>query len=582
MSIQSIINDRNLSIVFQPIIENSQQNIFGYEALTRGPMGTDFYSPIALFEAAKQQGCLVALELLCRELSITAFKERQLPGKLFLNASPETLFEPNFKSGETLKLLQNSGLSPSQVVIELTEHSPLENYELVRDALNHYKEMGFEIAMDDLGSGYSGLRMWYELRPDFVKIDRHFICDIDSDKVKQQFVRSIKNIAEELNCKVIAEGIETADEFQFIEKIGTPFCQGYYFSHPEHQPITQLSAHFFNDRKLINQNNNRVVSTVTVGDLLVTSKAIDISSNVQTCTDLFNQYPDLDCIPIINNNCPVGVVRRSRLTNLLFSRYGHDLSSKFELSRLIDQDVLILEDDLAIEQASVIVSEKNNNKKILEFIIVKHGQYKGVGLIIDLLKEITHLQVNNARYANPLTLLPGNVPISKKLDYILSTSVPFTVCYIDLDNFKPYNDYYGYEKGDQIILGLADILRAKVSGTDDFIGHIGGDDFILISSSPDWKAKCDRILNKFADWVRYRYRPEDLAEGGICGEDRLGNKQFYPLLSLSIGCVCLPPPYCKSHHDVAVLTTHAKSMAKKIKGNSIYIYDDKNKYVTDN
>ncbi|WP_409439541.1 EAL domain-containing protein [Psychromonas sp. GE-S-Ul-11] len=574
LTIQSIIHDRNLSIVFQPIIENGQQAIFGYEALTRGPVGTDFHSPIALFEAAKQQGCLVALELLCRELSISAFKQSKLPGKLFLNASPETLFEPNFKSGETLKLLQNSGLSPSQVVIELTEHSPLENYELVRDALKHYKEMGFEIAMDDLGSGYSGLRMWYELRPDFVKIDRHFICDIDTDKVKQQFVRSIKNIAEELNCKVIAEGIETADEFQFIEKIGTPFCQGYYFSRPEESPIVKLSSHFFQDRNLINATSNRILSSATIGDLLLPFQAIDISSNVQTCTDLFNQYPDLDCIPIVKDNQPVGVVRRSGLTNLLFSKYGHDLSNKFELSRLIDQDVLLLEEDLAIEQASLMISEKINNKKVLEFIIVKQGQYKGIGLIIDLLKEITSLQINNARYANPLTLLPGNVPISKKLDYILSTSTPFTVCYIDLDNFKPYNDYYGYEKGDQIILGLADILRAKVNGTDDFIGHIGGDDFILISSSIDWKQQCERILNKFSDWVGYRYRPEDLVNGGISGEDRMGEKQFYPLLSISIGCVCLPPPYCKSHHDVAVLTTHAKSMAKKIKGNSIYIYNE--------
>ncbi|MDN2662309.1 bifunctional diguanylate cyclase/phosphodiesterase [Psychromonas sp. 14N.309.X.WAT.B.A12] len=574
LTIQSIIHDRNLSIVFQPIIENGQQAIFGYEALTRGPVGTDFHSPIALFEAAKQQGCLVALELLCRELSISAFKQSKLPGKLFLNASPETLFEPNFKSGETLKLLQNSGLSPSQVVIELTEHSPLENYELVRDALKHYKEMGFEIAMDDLGSGYSGLRMWYELRPDFVKIDRHFICDIDTDKVKQQFVRSIKNIAEELNCKVIAEGIETADEFQFIEKIGAPFCQGYYFSRPEESPIVKLSSHFFQDRNLINATSNRILSSATIGDLLLPFQAIDISSNVQTCTDLFNQYPDLDCIPIVKDNQPVGVVRRSGLTNLLFSKYGHDLSNKFELSRLIDQDVLLLEEDLAIEQASLMISEKINNKKVLEFIIVKQGQYKGIGLIIDLLKEITSLQINNARYANPLTLLPGNVPISKKLDYILSTSTPFTVCYIDLDNFKPYNDYYGYEKGDQIILGLADILRAKVNGTDDFIGHIGGDDFILISSSIDWKQQCERILNKFSDWVGYRYRPEDLANGGISGEDRMGEKQFYPLLSISIGCVCLPPPYCKSHHDVAVLTTHAKSMAKKIKGNSIYIYNE--------
>ena len=169
-----IIKQKNLSVYFQPIVENNRRNIFAYEALIRGPINTHFHSPITLFEAASEQGRLVELELLCRELSIVQFKTLNLPGKLFLNASPATLFQPNFRSGRTLEMLQKIGLDPSRVVIELTEHEPLENYELVRDALKHYKNMGFEIAIDDLGSGYSGLRMWYELRPDYVKIDRHF------------------------------------------------------------------------------------------------------------------------------------------------------------------------------------------------------------------------------------------------------------------------------------------------------------------------------------------------------------------------------------------------------------------------
>ena len=104
------------------------------------------------------------MELLCRELSIQQFQFLKLPGKLFLNASPDTLFQQNFRAGQTLKMLKKANLSPRRVVIELTEHSPLENYQMVQEALKHYKKMGFEIAMDDLGSGYSGLRMWYELR----------------------------------------------------------------------------------------------------------------------------------------------------------------------------------------------------------------------------------------------------------------------------------------------------------------------------------------------------------------------------------------------------------------------------------
>ncbi|PKH02084.1 hypothetical protein CXF72_13690 [Psychromonas sp. MB-3u-54] len=575
LSLDSIIQNKNLSVFFQPIVENIKRNIFAYEALIRGPFESQLYSPIALFAAAKSQGRLVDLEILCRELSILQFKKLNLGGKLFLNASPETLFQPNFRSGQTLKLLKKIDLDPSRVVIELTEHSPLENYEVIRNALQHYKEMGFEIAMDDLGSGYSGLRAWYELRPDYVKIDRHFMCDIDSDKVKQQFVLSIKNIAQELGCKVIAEGVETADEFRFIEKIGLQFCQGYYFKRPAALPVRRINNNLFSERRLTTQSKNRLISSKMVGELLQPIDAISRSTTIESCASLFKETPELDSIPVLEDNKPIGLIHRNNLTNLFFSAYGRALSGRKTIASLVDRQVLILEHDLSIEQASILISDQPGRKKILEFIIVNKGEYQGIGSIIDLLKEITNLQINNARYANPLTLLPGNVPISKNLDQRLKEQSRFTICYVDLDHFKPYNDCYGYEKGDQIILGVADILRDIVTDRDDFIGHIGGDDFIVILSSDHWQTQCEKILAKFSEWVRHRYRPEDQERGGIASEDRTGAKQFYPLLSLSIGCVNLSPFVCNSHNDVAVLASYAKSKAKKIKGNSLYLYDSK-------
>ena len=156
LSLARIIQEKKLSVYFQPIIENNSPVIFGYEALIRGPLNSAFYSPLSLFKAASEQGRLLELELLCRELSILQFKKLNLSGKLFLNASPETLFQPNFRSGRTLAMLQKIGLDPKRVVIELTEHSPLENYEIVREALKHYKTMGFEIAMDEQESKSDG------------------------------------------------------------------------------------------------------------------------------------------------------------------------------------------------------------------------------------------------------------------------------------------------------------------------------------------------------------------------------------------------------------------------------------------
>ena len=243
---------------------------------------------------------------------------------------------------------------------------------------------------------------------------------------------------------------------------------------------------------------------------------------------------------------------------------------------MVDRNILILEKELSMEKAS----EQVENQKTFEFIITEQGKYEEIGSVIDLLKVITDLQIKNARYANPLTLLPGNVPTNKYLDLQLASGLPFVVCYIGLDNFKPYNDCYGSEKGDQIITGLADILRDIATKRCDFIGHIG-DDFIVVFTANDWQLQCEQILKRFSEWVRHRYLPEDQCMGGISAKDRNGQKQFYPLLSLSIGCVCLPSDRCHRYHDIAVLATEAKSMAKKQRNNSLFIYKHTSTEITD-
>ncbi|MEN8168774.1 MAG: GGDEF domain-containing protein [Pseudomonadota bacterium] len=570
--LNTVISERKLTVLFQPIVANKSAEIFGYEALIRGPSNTPLHAPVALFETAVRHARLVELELLCREVSIHQFKHLNLPGKLFLNASPETLFQPNFRSGCTLDMLQQVGLSPERVVIELTEQYPLDNYDVVREALNHYKEMGFEIAIDDLGAGYAGLRMWSELRPDYVKIDRHFMQDIHEDKVKQEFVRSIRNIAHELDCRVIGEGVETADEYRVVSKMGLEFCQGYYFARPAALPDISVSRRLFlHEPEGLYRRAGGSYLSKNIGELLQEVAAICASTSVEETAQIFHTAPQLESLAVVNGGRPLGLVRRNTLTSLLLSRYGRDLHGNKPISQFLDSNTLILESHLPIEEASSLVSEQMQQNKALEFIITKDGRYRGIGSVIDLLKVITDLQVRNARYANPLTLLPGNVPIYEELEYLLRDQRQFVVCYCDLDNFKPYNDKYGYEKGDQVIKGLAEILRNGVDEEQDFIGHIGGDDFLVIFQSADWQARCEAILQQFEERVNSHYKREDLAQSGIWSQDRTGNHRFFPLLSLSIGSVNPDPTVCKSHHDVAALASDAKQMAKKKAGNSLFI-----------
>lgn len=127
----SILAAQKINIHFQPIITANGQAIFAYEALSRGPADSTLCSPIQLFSEAKRQQQLFALESICRRKAIKQFTQQQLPGKLFINITPETLLQPDHYKGLTLDLINNFGLRPEQVVIEITEHSPTDDYALI-------------------------------------------------------------------------------------------------------------------------------------------------------------------------------------------------------------------------------------------------------------------------------------------------------------------------------------------------------------------------------------------------------------------------------------------------------------------
>lgn len=241
----AILGDQKLTPHFQPIVSLAQKKIMGYEALIRGPYDSPLHSPLNLFAAAERFDLSAKLEFICREITIKRYADLNINEKLFINVSPSLLLQPKFKKGETLRFLKEFGVDPRSVVIELTEHQPTDDYGLMREAVSHYRNMGFEIALDDLGAGYSGLRLWSELLPDYVKIDKHFIQKLHKDPVKLNFVKSILSMATALNCQVIAEGIETADEFKAIEKIGIAYAQGYYFGKPMAAPIEKLDSSLF-------------------------------------------------------------------------------------------------------------------------------------------------------------------------------------------------------------------------------------------------------------------------------------------------------------------------------------------------
>ncbi len=568
--LQRIITRKNVAALFQPIVQLNEQRILGYEALIRGPSDSPLHSPTMLFDAAARCGLLDELDYLCREACLCRFGKQSLRGKIFINVNPDSLLGSLHAWSKTLQILEQARLTPDRIVIELTEQQPFQDYDVLREAIIDYQQMGFQIAIDDLGAGYAGLRVWSELRPDYVKIDRHFIEAIHDDAVKQEFVHSILDIARGLNCHVIAEGIETHAEYQTVRRLGISLGQGYFFARPQPVPVRKLSHQLFHyDPAALTCRPMRLSDTV--GSLSIPVPALETTTPLEEAAEQFRAQPHANCLPIVENGVPTGLLTRELVMEHLTHRFGYDLNARKPVSRFMDAQPIIVEHTDKLESVSQKVTHQAQSGNLLDFIISHKGIYMGMGRIVDLLKRITEQQIRTARYANPLTLLPGNVPIYELIDQLLGDNERFHVAYCDLDNFKPYNDVYGYGKGDEVIRFLADKLVAHTRSELDFIGHIGGDDFIVVFRDGQWKESCQQILDSFAAHVASLYRPGDRQQGGIWTADRTGKRLFHPLLSLSIGVVSPDPQRCHSHHEVAELASMAKRQAKKHKGNSLFI-----------
>jgi EAL domain-containing protein (putative c-di-GMP-specific phosphodiesterase class I)/GGDEF domain-containing protein len=569
--LREIIQNELLYPVFQPIVNVRHQQILGYEALIRGPDGSPYYKPIQLFSGAKAIGMDVELEVLCRKCSIREFVQLGLSGQLFLNISPGALLDPAFRKGRTLKYLQEYCVNPERVVIEITEQHETKGYQMLAAALAHYRGMGFTVALDDLGAGYSGLRLWSELLPDFIKVDKHFVRRINSDRIKASFVTNLLRMSSASNCQLIAEGVEDVEELKTLQRLGVTFVQGYYFARPERVPPASIAVEKFpiEERELL-------VPLASTGntDLQRISRQVaplSASVTVNEAVDHLQRHPELQLLAVLDGTRPVGIINRHQFFNrLMATRFGMELYGKRRISKLLGQQLILVDLNAELET----VSQQLVSTQVPEqaFIIMDGERYHGVASLLDLLEIITEQKIQHARHANPLTLLPGIVPVNHAINKLLAAATPFAVSYWDIDNFKPYNDFYGYAAGDRVIQLLAELLRRIYDDDSALIGHIGGDDFIVVDFAGDYQERVDSLLAEFAAAIPSFYEAGHRGAGGMSGLDRQGVQVFFGLASVSVGIV--PPAgvaSCQSHIEIADLATEAKKQAKKCRGNSMFV-----------
>jgi EAL domain-containing protein (putative c-di-GMP-specific phosphodiesterase class I) len=239
--LQEIILSEGLTPVYQPIVHLESGEIFGFEALTRGPRKSPLEAPLALFSVAEEVNLLFELDRACFRGAMRGAAGLEPVHRLFVNLLPLSFYDASFIENEVTALLEAANLTPANVVFEITERLAIENFASFRRALAVYTGMGFGVAIDDVGTKHSNLEAVMALRPHFVKLSDVLTRGAAKSTVKREMLRSLGRISEAIDAVMVAEGIETPDDLVVLKDLGVKYGQGYFLARPG-APFPRLRA----------------------------------------------------------------------------------------------------------------------------------------------------------------------------------------------------------------------------------------------------------------------------------------------------------------------------------------------------
>lgn len=559
-----------LDFALQPIVNIHTGACYGYEALLRNTAEAGFSSIQDFFDTCHALDMLPEIELALREKAVAKFAKlpHHRQAKLFFNMDNRALDAHGDLPARTQAMLETHGVDESAVVFEVSERHGLGQPAQAQEVLSHYKRANFRLAIDDFGTGFSGLQMLYFIEPDFLKIDRFFVSDIANDSKKKLFLTQIVSIAHLLGVVVLAEGVETEREYFVCKDIGCDLIQGWLVQKPVGD-LTKLKPYYETIDTLAKRERRTVVSDQKlIADQVSYVAPLALGASMEIVFERFRADKSSTFFPVVNEaGEPVGIVRENELKDYTYSIYGKALISNKTIGRKLKDFVTrcpMADINTKAESILQAYSAVENSEGIL---IVDSMRYVGFLSAPSLLRVINEKNLATARDQNPLTKLPGNNVIHEYVSGALAaTDGECCLVYLDFDNFKPFNDKYGFRLGDRAILLFAELLSKSLPRETCFAGHVGGDDFFAGFQRMDFaevSSLVRKVLEDFRLDVESFYDDDTRAHGFIQGQDRMGNAVKFPLMTVSAAIVRLPagrPAYSidEVSQKIAVLKKEAK------------------------
>ncbi len=530
--------DENFEYKYQPIVNTLSGITLGYDFI---PVCKDGKEIREFWDRCFSKLTLVQLQMIFLNRALEFLKnDENTESCVFIEADCRLAKMPDLFSKETMEYIESIKPYLSRICIVLPQKDNKLEPSEVNALFGFFSNSGFKIAIDDFGSGSFNYRLMYELVPDFVKLDSFFVQDMDKHLRKKMYVSNICNITKVLGVMVIAKGIDTKELYYASKELSIPLIEG-KIVRDETFNKSRLKERYKHIEKL-NIKDKRNTLKNSLKEYVEFLDPVYENEDMLDVLEKFRKNKNTTFLPALDmSGYPLGIIKDKDLKDFVYSAYGTALLKNKSAVKNVRQFVSecgVVDVNSDIDSALEIFSMSQDGNGV---IVIKDTKYKGFLTSSSLLNALNKKNIISALEQNPLTGLAGNNAIQKYLTtHFANVGTDIIICYFDFDNFKPFNDKYGFRYGDRAIKLFADILRADLEEKGYFIGHIGGDDFFASLSSSDKDFSFEEayghykeVVDKFRKNAESFYDEEDISRGFVEMCDRDGKKRDFPLLSVS-------------------------------------------------